>query len=54
MIPYPTLTDELVALRPWEPADVECLLAAGNDPVVRRFRYSLPVAAAVRVSTRAR
>ena len=43
VIPFPSLTDKLVALRPWAPPDIGCLLAAGNDPVVRRFRYSLPV-----------
>ncbi len=43
MIEYPALGDELVSLRPWAAADLDSLIAAGNDPVVRRFRYSLPV-----------
>jgi [ribosomal protein S5]-alanine N-acetyltransferase len=42
-IPYPTLGNELIVLRPWSPDDIAALLTAGTDPVVRRFRYSLPV-----------
>jgi RimJ/RimL family protein N-acetyltransferase len=42
-LPYPALGNELVTLRPWTAGDVAALLAAGRDPVVTRFRYSLPV-----------
>ncbi len=42
-IPYPELSCELATLRPWTPGDIAALVTAGNDPVVRRFRYSLPI-----------
>ena len=42
-LPYPVLADELVTLRPWTSEDIPSLLAAGSDPLVTRFRYSLPV-----------
>lgn len=29
-------------LRPWRAEDVEALLAAGQDPLISRYRYSLP------------
>lgn len=41
-LPYPALADEIVTLRPWTAADIQALVVAGNDPVVTRFRYSLP------------
>ena len=41
-LPLPRLSDAAVLLREWEPADLSVLLAAGRDPVVSRFRYSLP------------
>jgi RimJ/RimL family protein N-acetyltransferase len=40
---YPALGNELVRLRPWTIADIPTLLEAGSDPVVTRFRYSLPL-----------
>jgi RimJ/RimL family protein N-acetyltransferase len=42
VLPDPPLSDRELVLRPWEPTDVEVLPAAGTDPVVSRFRYSLP------------
>ncbi len=42
-LPYPALGNELVTLRPWTVADIPALLEAGTDPVVTRFRYSLPL-----------
>jgi RimJ/RimL family protein N-acetyltransferase len=42
-LPYPALGNELVRLRPWTVADIPTLLEAGSDPVVTRFRYSLPL-----------
>ena len=41
-LPVPRLGDAAVALREWERVDVPALVAAGVDPVVARFRYSLP------------
>ena len=41
-IPDPPLTDDALALRPWGPEDLPHLLAAAADPVVHRYRYSLP------------
>jgi RimJ/RimL family protein N-acetyltransferase len=38
----PLLSDGDLVLRPWESSDTEVVLAAGRDPVVARFRYSLP------------
>ena len=40
--PEPTLTDGAVTLRPWRTGDVDALVEAGADPLVRRFRHSLP------------
>jgi RimJ/RimL family protein N-acetyltransferase len=42
-LPDPALGNELVRLRPWTVADIPTLLEAGSDPVVTRFRYSLPL-----------
>jgi RimJ/RimL family protein N-acetyltransferase len=44
-LPDPPLTDDALALRPWGPEDLPNLLAAAADPVVHRYRYSLPVGA---------
>lgn len=41
-VQVPRLGDAAVALREWEPVDLPVLVAAGRDPVVSRFRYSLP------------
>jgi RimJ/RimL family protein N-acetyltransferase len=41
-LPDPPLRDATVALRPWTAADLPALLAGAADPVVHRFRYSLP------------
>src|SRR5438477_6749339 len=41
-LPLPSVSDEMIALRPWEASDVRVLLAAGQDAVITRFRYSLP------------
>lgn len=41
-LPDPPLTDGRCTLRPWEPGDLQNLLAGSADPLVRRFRYSLP------------
>lgn len=41
-LPEPPLFDGNLMLRPWESSDAEVVLAAGRDPVVARFRYSLP------------
>ena len=41
-LPDPPLTDDAVALRPWGPEDLPDLLAAAADPIVHRYRYSLP------------
>jgi RimJ/RimL family protein N-acetyltransferase len=40
--PDPPLAGHGVALRPWSAGDLPALLAAAADPVVRRYRYSLP------------
>jgi RimJ/RimL family protein N-acetyltransferase len=40
--PVPRLSDAVIVLREWERADLPVLVAAGRDPVVSRFRYSLP------------
>jgi RimJ/RimL family protein N-acetyltransferase len=41
-LPDPPLTAGELTLRPWGPDDVADLLAAAADPVVHRYRYSLP------------
>lgn len=41
-LPDPPLADGRVALRPWGPDDLVDLLAAAADPLVHRYRYSLP------------
>src|SRR5579859_6317022 len=41
-LPVPHLSDTAVALREWEPMDLAVVAAAGHDPCVSRFRYSLP------------
>jgi len=40
--PDPALTDGAVVLRPWRTTDVDALVDAGADPLVHRFRHSLP------------
>lgn len=35
--PQPTLTDGVVTLRPWRPADAEAVFAACQDPEIPRF-----------------
>ncbi|HEX5192574.1 MAG TPA: GNAT family N-acetyltransferase [Solirubrobacteraceae bacterium] len=40
--PDPPLTDGTTTLRPWRAADLQTLVAAGQDPLVHRFRHSLP------------
>jgi RimJ/RimL family protein N-acetyltransferase len=40
--PDPPLTDGACALRPWNRDDLPDLLAAAADPLVHRYRYSLP------------
>jgi RimJ/RimL family protein N-acetyltransferase len=42
LLPDPALSDGEVVLRAWQSSDVEVVLAGGLDPVVSRFRYSLP------------
>jgi RimJ/RimL family protein N-acetyltransferase len=41
-LPAPPLADAVVALRPWGRDDLPDLLAAAGDPLVHRYRYSLP------------
>jgi RimJ/RimL family protein N-acetyltransferase len=41
-LPDPPLAGDAVALRPWSADDLPALLVAAADPVVRRYRYSLP------------
>jgi RimJ/RimL family protein N-acetyltransferase len=41
-VPDPPLTDGALVLRPWSLDDLSELLAAAADPVVYRYRYSLP------------
>lgn len=41
-LPDPPLTDGVVSLRAWAPEDHAGLLAASDDQLVRRYRYSLP------------
>ena len=40
--PDPPLPDGRVLLRPWQPDDGPALLAGARDPLVHRYRYSLP------------
>jgi RimJ/RimL family protein N-acetyltransferase len=40
--PEPPLSDGATTLRPWQPADLPTLVDAGADPIVHRFRHSLP------------
>lgn len=41
-LPDPPLRDQRVELRAWRATDVEAVLAAGRDPSITRYRYSLP------------
>jgi RimJ/RimL family protein N-acetyltransferase len=41
-LPDPPLTDDALTLRPWSPDDLPGLMAAAADPIVHRYRYSLP------------
>jgi len=41
-LPDPPIADGAAALRPWSPDDLPDLLAGAADPLVHRFRYSLP------------
>lgn len=41
-VPDPPLTQARLCLRPWHPADLAEAVAAGNDPLISRYRYSLP------------
>jgi RimJ/RimL family protein N-acetyltransferase len=41
-LPDPPLTDGRVLLRPWQLTDLPALLAGARDPLVHRYRYSLP------------
>jgi RimJ/RimL family protein N-acetyltransferase len=41
-VPEPPLRDAAVALRPWRDSDLEPLLAGAGDPLVQRYRRSLP------------
>jgi RimJ/RimL family protein N-acetyltransferase len=41
-VPDPPLADDTCALRPWTRDDLPHLLAAAADPLVHRYRYSLP------------
>lgn len=45
-LPDPPLSDGTVALRPWSEEDIPALLAAGADPLIRRFQPSQPAAEA--------
>ena len=40
--PNPSLTNGTTALRRWHPADLTALVEAGADPLIHRFRHSLP------------
>jgi RimJ/RimL family protein N-acetyltransferase len=40
--PDPDLTDGRVALRRWALSDLPALRTAGADPMIQRFRYSVP------------
>jgi RimJ/RimL family protein N-acetyltransferase len=41
-LPHPPLTDEPAVLRPWATDDLPGLLTAAADPLVHRYRYTLP------------
>jgi RimJ/RimL family protein N-acetyltransferase len=41
-LPQPPLATTTLLLRPWRGQDVSVLLAAGHDPLISRYRYSLP------------
>ncbi|MHB8288065.1 MAG: GNAT family N-acetyltransferase [Acidimicrobiales bacterium] len=41
-LPQPSLTEAPLLLRRWRREDDTVLLAAGNDRVISRYRYSLP------------
>jgi RimJ/RimL family protein N-acetyltransferase len=41
-LPHPPLSNEPVVLRPWATDDLPGLLTAAADPLVHRYRYSLP------------
>ena len=42
LLPDPPLADARVRLRPWEAGDASVLLGGACDPLVRRFRRSIP------------
>jgi RimJ/RimL family protein N-acetyltransferase len=42
VFPEPPLATATLLLRPWEPQHVSVLLDAGRDPLIWRYRYSLP------------
>jgi [ribosomal protein S5]-alanine N-acetyltransferase len=41
-LPQPPLATTTLLLRPWRGQDVSVLPAAGHDPLISRYRYSLP------------
>jgi RimJ/RimL family protein N-acetyltransferase len=41
-LPQPPLVTKTLLLRPWRGHDVSVLLAASHDPLISRYRYSLP------------
>jgi ribosomal-protein-alanine N-acetyltransferase len=41
-VPEPPLVDGEMGLRPWDGPDAGIALAAGCDPLIARYRYSLP------------
>lgn len=41
-VPDPPLAQAQLRLRPWRATDVTAAAAAGNDPLISRYRYSLP------------
>ena len=41
-VPNPPLARAQLRLRPWGATDVASAAAAGNDPLISRYRYSLP------------
>jgi ribosomal-protein-alanine N-acetyltransferase len=41
-LPDPPLADGWIRLRPWQLTDLPALLAGARDPLVHRYRYSLP------------
>ncbi len=40
--PEPPLAENALLLRPWGERDLAAVQAAGRDPLISRFRYSLP------------